>query len=78
MRHPRTCAPTDPSAEQWLALSCATDDQWQALTGVLGRAHLAARRGTAGPRRATCHHDRLDEADRGLERTRRLDEPSPS
>jgi len=46
--------------EQWLALSCATDDQWRRLAGVLGRVDLADEPGltTLAGRRAQA--DRLD------------------
>lgn len=46
--------------EQWLALSVATDEQWQALAGVLGASDWAADprlAGLAGRRRA---HDEID------------------
>ena len=46
--------------EQWLALSCATDEQWRSLCEVIGRPDLAddpALATLAGRRR---EHDRLD------------------
>jgi crotonobetainyl-CoA:carnitine CoA-transferase CaiB-like acyl-CoA transferase len=48
--------------EQWLALSVATDEQWRALTGVLGASASAADPSlarSAGRRRA---HDEIDSA----------------
>jgi crotonobetainyl-CoA:carnitine CoA-transferase CaiB-like acyl-CoA transferase len=70
---PQNLYPT-AETEQWLALSCATDAEWQALTVVIGRPDLAADpalRDLAGRRR---HHDRLDEAIEAWSRTRRLDD----
>lgn len=68
---PQNLYPT-AETEQWLALSCDTDDQWIALTGVIGRPDLAADdtlRDLAGRRR---HHDGLDEAIEAWSRTRLL------
>ncbi len=46
--------------ERWLALAVVTDDQWQALTAVMGRDDLAAdpALATSAGRRAA--HDRID------------------
>lgn len=44
--------------ENWLALSCATDAQWQSLATIIGHPELADELPTLADRRAA--HDRLD------------------
>ncbi len=47
--------------ETWLALSVATDEQWRALAGVVGRPDWAADTDLATVAGRTAAHDRLDE-----------------
>ena len=46
--------------EQWLALSCATDEQWRSLCEVIGRADLASDPSLATLADRRREHDRLD------------------
>jgi crotonobetainyl-CoA:carnitine CoA-transferase CaiB-like acyl-CoA transferase len=46
--------------EQWLALSVATDQQWQALSKVIGQPELSADPDLADLAGRRRHHDRLD------------------
>jgi crotonobetainyl-CoA:carnitine CoA-transferase CaiB-like acyl-CoA transferase len=48
--------------EQWLAVSVATDGQWQRLADVIGHPELAADPELAGLSGRRRHHDRLDAA----------------
>jgi crotonobetainyl-CoA:carnitine CoA-transferase CaiB-like acyl-CoA transferase len=64
------CAGGRPGAEQWLALSIATDEQWRALRRALGEPAwaTAATLGTRAGRRTA--HDGIDEHLRAWTRTR--------
>ena len=57
---PQNLYATD-TPEAWLAVSCETDDQWRALTDVLGRSDLAADAALATLAGRRADHDRLDE-----------------
>jgi crotonobetainyl-CoA:carnitine CoA-transferase CaiB-like acyl-CoA transferase len=48
--------------DEWLALAVATDEQWEALCGVLGEEALAADPALAAPAGRRAAHDRIDEA----------------
>jgi crotonobetainyl-CoA:carnitine CoA-transferase CaiB-like acyl-CoA transferase len=60
------CAPqglyATAETEQWLALSVASDEQWRALTDVIGRPDLAADPALADRAGRRKDHDRLDAA----------------
>jgi crotonobetainyl-CoA:carnitine CoA-transferase CaiB-like acyl-CoA transferase len=47
--------------ENWLAVSCATDEQWRSLAAVIGRSDLAEDRTLATLADRRREHDRLDE-----------------
>jgi crotonobetainyl-CoA:carnitine CoA-transferase CaiB-like acyl-CoA transferase len=54
------CLGSAPGSERWLALSVATDAQWQALRGVMGRPAWAEDAALAGHAGRRAHHDRID------------------
>jgi len=54
------CAGSRPGGEQWLALSVATDDQWAALVGVLGKPAWARDPELARLAGRQAHHDAID------------------
>ena len=56
---PQNVYPGD-APETWLALACETDDQWRALTGVIGRPDLASDPALATRSGRRAAHDALD------------------
>ncbi len=56
---PQNLYATD-APERWLALSCATDEQFRALAGVIGHPKLADEPALADLPGRRRHHDRLD------------------
>lgn len=59
--------------ENWLAVSCATDAQWQSLARSIGRADLLDDPNLATLAGRRRDHDRLDEAIGGWARSREVD-----
>jgi crotonobetainyl-CoA:carnitine CoA-transferase CaiB-like acyl-CoA transferase len=70
---PQNVYATD-APEAWLALACETDDQWRALTGVLGRPDLAADPALATRAGRRAAHDALDAVIREWASTRAVDD----
>lgn len=70
---PQNVYATD-APEAWLALACETDEQWQALTEVLGRLDLAADPALATRAGRRAAHDRLDDIVGGWAATRAVDD----
>ncbi len=60
--------------ERWLALAVVTDDQWLALTQVIGRDDLGADPALATAEGRRRHHDRIDDAVAAWAVTRDRDE----
>ena len=58
---PQGCYPTYGD-DSWMALSVRTDQEWAALTAVIGRQDLAADPGLSTSEGRSSRHDELDEA----------------